>query len=114
MTPLEWWGLADRGARMTDKDRLLVLALREYEAGLCRGECGQHKSESMNPAYDGSPDAVAKYVVGEPWECFACAAIGNARSSFEKALSSGEHANHGQYQWGVQLISMDALNAASQ
>lgn len=111
MTPLEWWGYADRGARMTEKDRLLVLALRDYEAGICAG-CGHHKTESMDPAHDGSEDSVATYVVGTPWECLACAALGRAQATFAKSLGEDGHRDHGEYQWSVALISNDALTQA--
>lgn len=52
-------------------DRLLALALQEYEDGLCEG-CGQTLRESM----DG--DLMGEWTTAEPHRCGACTALAAA------------------------------------
>jgi hypothetical protein len=100
MSPLAWFGVRVPGSLFTEKDRLLALALHEWEDDLCDG-CGQPKAESMDPAHDAAdPAHVAKYVVGAPWECLACRALHKARKSMAEQHPDAMPA----YQWGVELV----------
>ena len=111
--PLEWWGDRDRGERVTEHDRLLILALREFERGLC--DCGQHKSESMAPQHDADdPEATATYVTGEPFRCHACTAIAKSQRAHLEALGP-EHADYADGQkWGVELVARKPRSAVLQ
>ncbi len=56
----------------------------------------------MDPAYDGTPSAEGAFVTGLPWTCFPCESLGKAQASYKKSLPEGH--DHGQFQWGVQLV----------
>jgi hypothetical protein len=65
----------------TDDDRDWAMALLAYEADLC--ECGQPRSESMNPANE---DAY----VAEPLRCHSCRAIARGGEPFAEAASGSQ------------------------
>ncbi|PWR08571.1 hypothetical protein DKT68_15250 [Micromonospora acroterricola] len=55
----------------------LMVALEEYEAGLCK-RCGHDLAESTDPAHDyNNPTATAVYLPapGTPVQCHCCAAL---------------------------------------
>jgi hypothetical protein len=60
----------------TDDDRDWAMALLAYEAELC--ECGQPRSESMNPDSEGA-------YVAEPLACHACRAIARSGEPFAES-----------------------------
>lgn len=64
-----------------DASRGHVVALMEYEAGLCAG-CGRLLSETTNPLMDG------RFVYDGYVECFCCLAIA---AGSEKAAKGHDH-----------------------
>lgn len=54
------------------RERSLMLALHQYEAGLCK-RCGQHLSHAMDPNTDPDrPDATQTWKAEGPDECHSC------------------------------------------
>lgn len=53
---------------VAERDWLLACALTAYEDGLC-GNCGQPRTESMDPAHE------YRYRADVPMRCHACTAI---------------------------------------
>lgn len=66
------------GARWTFKDRLIAMAVADYEADLCGG-CGEPRSESMDPANERA------YVAPPPLRCHACTAIEARQEKYRDA-----------------------------
>lgn len=64
-------------AEWNDHQLALMVALEEYEAGLCK-RCGTALEESTDPAHDfNNPLATAVYMPapGTPIQCHCCAAL---------------------------------------
>ena len=98
-----WWGERAPGTRMTEHDRLLLLALHRHEADLC--SCGHPRSESMNPDHDkDDPEGAAGYFAGEPFRCLACTELAAAQKTYADTVGPDRiDAMHG-LQWAVELI----------
>lgn len=97
-----WWGVRDPGSRMTEHDRLLLLALGRHEADLC--ECGHPRSESMDPKFDkDDPEGEGGYFADAPIRCFACTARDEAQHAYAKDLGADrQHLLHG-LRWTTEL-----------
>ena len=103
-----WWGDADRDARLTDVDRLLLLALDAYEADLCH--CGQPRAEAWSAEHDpADPLHVAHYETGAPFRCFSCTE--RARGEKEYAKAYGEDRMAGAY-FVTELVPNPRLGLA--
>lgn len=98
-----WWGERDPGTRMTEHDRLLLLALTRLEADMCA--CGHPREESLNPKNDKhDPEGEAGYFAGEPFRCLACTELAVAQQAYAKAVGPDRtDAMHG-LKWMVELI----------
>lgn len=103
MPPLVWWGERDQSGRMTEHDRLLVLALREYESDLC--ECGHPRSHTMSPEHDPlDPAAAAVYQAGAPYRCFACTELARAQKTHADQLGEKNQDLMSGLKFGVELV----------
>jgi hypothetical protein len=99
-----WWGQRGPGSRVTKHDRLLMLALAEYEADLCEG-CGHPRSESMNAEHDGrDPEHVARYEAGAPFECLACAELARAQRAYASAAGGYAEEQMQGLKWVTELV----------
>lgn len=58
-----------------DKQRLWMLALAFYEAGLCQ-RCGHHLEDSTDPN--------SVWVADDPTECFSCSTLARADRAWTK------------------------------
>lgn len=56
------------------RERSLMIALTEWEAGLCR-RCGHHLADTTDPDTDPDNRAGSRAWVAEETECFACKAV---------------------------------------
>jgi hypothetical protein len=86
----------------TDHEVALLVALEEYEAGLCR-RCGTALEESTDPAHDfNNPLARAVYLPapGTPAQCHCCAAL--ERSEQQTNALNPQHP--GALHHAVQLV----------
>lgn len=103
LTPLEFYGEADRGSRVTARDRLVLAALTEYESSLCR--CGQPRFEAMSEDHDpGNPAAASVYVAGAPWRCHACTAVAHAERVYRESLHDDHVHEMDGLAFGVELV----------
>lgn len=102
MPPLVWWGHRRPGSRMTEADRRILLALHEYEAGLCA--CGNPRDEAWSPEHDrANPEHVSHYETGAPYRCFACTELADSKRRYTKALGEDTDRVEGAY-WVTELV----------
>ena len=78
-------------AEWNDHQLALMVALEEYEAGLCR-RCGHDLQESTDPKHDYNNPLGSGYYApaeGTPIQCHACAAL--ERSEQQVAAGNPQH-----------------------
>lgn len=84
---------------MTEADRLLWRALRDYEADLC--VCGHPRSEAWDPKNQGwGPDHTGHYDTGAPFRCHACTALAKAQARYAETEPKDVPGTH----WQVVLL----------